>query len=852
MSFAGYTTVTPDTILDKFNTSLTDGLSRTQVEKQRRTFGQNRIVERRSSAWRILLRQWTSPFIYLLGGASLLSWILGEGTDALMILLFIIINTAVGFHQEYRSEKTAELLKKFTVSRARVRREGKENVIDSTELVPGDIVSIEVGDIIPADVRIVADEGLIVDESALTGESVPIEKSEGVLDKEITEPYQAKNIGFSGTTVVGGKGIGVVIAIGRDSFIGDVSRLTTQTKRISNFEKNISTLSAFLLRLIAGTLVLVVGINLVLKRGTVHAIELIVFAIALAVSVIPEALPVVTTFSLSRGALRLAKKHVVVKRLSAVEDLGSITVLCSDKTGTITENTLTVKNVFVENSEDPRSTLTSAAIASPFLREKKKEPNNSFDMAIWAALTPEERRDIASYTQVDEIPFSPERRRNTVLTKRGKDNWLVVRGAEDSILPLCPHVDSKKLQALAVWAKKEGSLGRRVIVVAHKRLHGDVPTISTVEQGLTFIGAVSFEDPIKESAKASIEKAKRMGVRVKILTGDSADVAASVAINIGLISSQEDVLTGDAFEKLSEESKKVAAQSTAVFARVSPQQKYHIIELLQKNEVVGFLGEGINDAPSLKIAHVGIVVAGASDIAREAADIVLLKHSLRVIVDGIEEGRKEFANTIKYIKATLASNLGNFYALAISTFLIDYLPMLPIHLLLVNLLSDFPMIAIAADSVDKDETAQPRSYDMRDIALFAVIIGSVSTIFDLLFFGIFSRVSPGALHTYWFIGSILTELVFIFSVRTRLPFFRGSFPSPILTGLSGLAFVATILIPATPLGQRLFQFTPPTTSYLLLVLGIVAIYFITTECAKLFYYRFSNGNKKEHKNMLTV
>lgn len=844
--FAKYTTMAAEELAADYGVDIAHGLTDAAVDTARQTYGRNELAQTSFSVWRVFLRQFTSPFVYLLAGASALAFLLGEQIDGSLILLFIIINTVLGFHQEYKSEHAVKLLKRYVVARARVRRNGKETLIPAHDLVPGDVVIVEAGDIIPADIRFAEEENLLVDESPLTGESVPIAKTGRPLKTAMSEIYQAMNIGFSGTTTVGGKGAGIVFAIGKATVMGGVNQLTTETKRASSFELGIHRLSIFILRLILFTLAFVFAINVFLKGLTVDTvIPLIIFSIALAVSVIPEALPVVTTFSLSRGALRLAKHHVVVKRLSAIEDLGGVNVLCTDKTGTLTENVLAIEGVYPRHDVSNDAVIHFAALASPFLAEKNKEPNNSFDLALWARLDKKEKKTAQNAERVREIPFEPERRRNTVLVKTDdRELTLISRGAPEVILDLCAGISKEAKRGALAWMAGEGEHGRRVLAVAKKSLVAEPGNLGKAEVELEFLGLISFSDPLKSSAKSAIQKAKRLGVQVKIITGDSADVAGAVGCQVGLTASCHEVLNAGELDAMHHEEQLAAVEKYNVFARVSPEQKYRIIQLLQKTNTVGFLGEGINDAPSLKIAHVGIVVAEASDIAREAADIVLLRQSLGVIIDGIQEGREVFANTIKYIKATLASNLGNFYAVAVSTFFIDYLPMLPVQLLLVNLLSDFPMIAIATDTVDKNEVTRPRTYDIKDIALFAMVIGAVSTLFDFLFFGIFYQFGPQVLQTNWFIGSILTELIFILSVRTHLPFWRAKLASPVLLGLSGAAFIATILLPLTSFGQRIFQFVAPTAPQIILILIIIALYFVITECVKLLYYKFINGKPK--------
>ncbi len=816
MSFALYTNKTVDASLHELNSS-SSGLSVEEAARRLQTDGPNELATHSVLWYKILFRQFTSPFLYLLAGAAGIAFVLGEMIDGSMITAFVLINAGLGFAQEYHSERAVELLRTFVKKRSRVRRDGKEILVDSRELVTGDIVIVETGDVMQADVRFLEMDRFVVDESALTGESVAVSKSSEPLVSETHEAYQAKNIGFAGTTVVSGRAIAVVFATGIKTQIGEVSSLTTETQDKSAFEKSLGTFSVLILRVIVVTIVLVFVANILIKGGDVDLPELLIFSIALAVSVIPEALPVVMTMTLSRGAIRLAREQVVVKRLSAIEDLGSIDVLCTDKTGTLTENKMAVAHVF---ADDQSRCLFLAAAASSFLGEKEADPNNAFDIAIWNRLDVSVQNRVRQSVRTDEVPFDPSKRWNSVVV----DGQLVVRGAPEEIMFLC-HISGS--QPLEEWIQQEGKKGRRVLAIA----------TGTDDTHLALAGVISFEDPVKATAVAAIAHAKQLGVQMKILTGDRPEVAGSVAMTVGLISDVSHVITGEAWEKLSQEDRIKSAKSHAVFARVSPQQKYLIIQALRTEQEVGFLGEGINDAPALKMASVGIVVDGASDIAREAADIVLLKHSLEVIVGGIREGREVFANTVKYIKATLASNFGNFLAVATATLLVDYLPMLPVQILLVNLLSDFPMIAIATDAVDPEELKRPRSYDLKDIVYSATVLGIVSTVFDFIFFFLFSRISPEVLQTNWFIGSILTELVLIFSIRSRGAFWRAVRPSATLFWLSLVAMIVTVAIPFTEMGERIFHFIIPSSKHLLLIACLVVVYFVVTETVKRLYYR---------------
>lgn len=832
-----YTTKSNADLFREFDVTRSKGLSSEEVLRRRARYGPNDLTTKGVTAFQIFLRQFNSAFIYLLIGAGALAFILGEALDGFMIWLFVVINAVLGFYQEYASEKTLRLLNSYVVSRSRVLREGKTESVPSGELVPGDIILIEAGDTIPADVRFVEQQSLTLDESPLTGESIPIQKTHLPLHVEVTQAYQAANVGFAGTSVASGKGIGLVLATGKETAMGDIVRLTVATERKSGFEKGINQFSTFIVRLVLVTLVFVFIAHIAIRGESTSMFELVLFAIALAVSVIPEALPVVITFSLSRGALRLAKNKVVIKRLSAIEDLGGIEILCTDKTGTLTENALSVAHTF----GDEQTLLLYASLASLHRDSREQHSINAFDTAIVNRLDAQTCAMAKKFAVVSDCPFDPERRRNSVVVKRGKLHELVVRGAPESVLTLCVKlapIQRKKLQA---WILKEGTEGRRVLALAKKNVPSRADCGPDEEHGLAFLGLVSFVDPLKKSSKNALASAKELGVQVKILTGDSKEVAGAIAYQVGLIESPEQVITGEELERMPSAEQVTAAVNHHVFARVSPQQKFFIITLLKQKHDVGFLGEGINDAPALKAASVGIVVNDATDIARSAADIILLRRSLTVIIDGIREGREVFANTSKYIRATLASNFGNFYAVSFASLLLEGLPMLPLQLLLLNLLTDTPMVAISTDRVDPGELKRPRSYDVKDTALVATVLGIVSTVFDFIYFGFFRTAPLPVLQTSWFVGSVLTELAFLFSIRTKLFFLKAQRPSTAVIVITASAFLAAIILPYTWLGQHIFKFQPLSVSNLALIFAIAACYFVVTEMVKNLYYR-SNGN----------
>lgn len=835
MSFSDYTAQTPEKILKQLKTSKS-GLSDDFVMERQKQYGLNELPAEKLHWWNVLFRQFKSSFIYLLLAAALFSFLLGETLNGLMILLFVGINTVLGFYQEYRSELTIKLLKQYIVSKVKVWRNSLEANIKSTELVPGDIIILEPGVIIPADLRLIEAESLTIDESALTGESAPVDKIAEKLEKETQAIYEAKNLGFSGTSVLGGKGLGVVLSIGKNTALGQIASLTSETKHVSSFEKELSQFSTFILKLIITTLIFTVLANILIKGASVNIPTLIIFAIALAVSVIPEALLVVTTFSLSRGALNLAKNKVVVKRLSSIEDLGSIEILCADKTGTVTENKLTVDEVY---PKDGKESLLYASLATP-LSVNGENFIDSFDAALWKALPSKDKIIWRRWKKLDEIPFDPERKRNSVLVYKNGRYKLIVRGAPETVIELCHDSNTNERKKIDDWIKSQGEQGKRVIAVAEKNSSGkNSADLAKDEKGLGLVGLISFTDPLKKTAGEAILKAEKLGVRIKILTGDSKEVAGTVAYSIGLTASPHLVITGEELDKLSEEKQRESVEKFSVFARVAPSQKHKIIKLLQEKYEVGFLGEGINDAPALRAANVSIVVQGASDIARETSDIILLNKSLNIIINGIKEGREIFANTAKYIRATLSSNFGNFYTIAISSLFIKFLPLLPLQILLINLLTDFPMIAVVTDNVDKEELKKPLSYHVKELVLLVTCLGVVSAIFDFIFFLLFYRISPQVLQTNWFIGSVLTELLFLFSIRTRFFMLKAKRPSSVLLFLTALTFAVTLILPFTEFGRQVFSFVAPSANHLYIIFGIVGLYLAVTEVIKLLYYRIT-------------
>lgn len=820
-------------VIDLLKSNATTGLTNEQVTNLNSIYGKNQIETSKTQWTKILLRQLKSPFVYILLIAGLLALSLKEWIDGSMIFLFIIINALLGFFQEFRSEQTVQQLKKFTATNADTLRNQKWQKVLTSEIVPGDIVNIHPGDIVPADIRLIKAYQLVINESILSGESEGVNK-QTEHTANCANIHIAKNIAFTGSNVISGHGYGVVFATGKQTYLGQVAKLAIETTRLSSFEKGMNTFSHFILKLILSTLLLIFIANFLIKGGSTNLSEMALFTIALAASVIPEALPLVITFSLSRGAMRLSKHKVVVKRLSAIEDLGGIEVLCTDKTGTLTENKMAICEVYGNEK--------LVLLQAQTVIDQKSKLLDPFDQAIELRLQQLKLRPV-SFDLLHNLPFDPDRKRSSALVSQMNKSLLVVRGAAEAITPF---LKSKIEKPLFNWIEEQENLGRRIILVAQKNMIGTNSYDKNAEESnLNMIGAIALADPLKKSASSAIAKANRLGVEIKIITGDSPIVAKQIALQAKLITTVDQVITADQFFSLSEIQQQQIASKTKVFARFSPTQKYKLIEILQQKKEVGYIGDGINDAPALKLANVAVAVNEASDIARESADVILLNSSLEIIINGIEEGRRVFANTVKYIKITLAANFGNFYAIALVTLFIPYLPMLPIQILLLNLLSDFPSIAIATDTIGHEEVRKPESYNLKDFAITALIFGIVSSAFDFLFFAVFVHTSPAILQTNWFIGSVMTELALLYSLRSHLPFFRARFPSKSLIFLTIFAAILSLLLPLSKIGQSWFHFVPPTKSHILIIITIATLYFLINEVVKKYYYQFLvNGIKK--------
>lgn len=832
--YFSYATASIEDLEKEFNTSINTGLSSQAIFTLKKKYKVFEFDGFASSAFTILTRQLYSPIIYLLLGAAFVSILLQDYVNALVIFVIIAVNVLLAFYQEYRAEKAFRLLNSYLVIKVKVRRNNIEQIIDSRELLPGDLISVQLGDAIPADVRFIKTDGLFVDESALTGESVSIEKTIDTISKlknnnKVELDLEKSNIGFLGTFVVAGVGKAIVISTGSETVFGDIGKLTLESPEESNFNRDLASISKFLIKLALGMFVFVFIINFIIKGNKIEVTELLMFSVALVIALIPEALPVVTTFALSAGAYKLAQNHVIVRRLSAIQDLGEITTFCTDKTGTLTENILTLSDIFSHNNYDP--ILYGIMGCS--------DSDNLYDRTLKKILNAEQLSIISKYSLINMLPFESERGYGAVIVKKDDIYLIILKGTFEKILDHCSDLSAQDRESFINWINNHNKNGHQVFAIASKEISDKNLDFNLINYDMSLVGALAFVDPIKHTVFDSIKKIKNRGIDLKILSGDSAGVVGAVAYAINLVDSPEKVLTGYDFEKLDTQARIKAVKENTAFARVTPKQKYQIIEILKNNlhETVGYLGDGINDAPALKIADVGLVVDSASDLAKSAADIILLEKSLGVIANGIVIGRSTFVNTLKYLKITLSSNISNFYSIGIASIILPFLPMLPIQLLLLNMISDFSMISISTDTVDLEDLSRPSIYNLKNLVWSTIIFGAIGSCCDIVFFLIFYNKLTSIFQTGWFLESVLATVFLILVLRSKLSIFKSSKPSIALIFTALIAAVTAIFLAYSKFGQNIFSFVHLNLQEFMLVFMIALLNMIAIETSKILYYR---------------
>ncbi len=819
--------------LTKLQTSV-DGLTQKEAIKRQAEHGSNVLGKKSVNALRILGRQLQSPLVYLFIAGSVIAYGIQDVQDGTIILIILLINTSLGFYQEYKSERIIQKLTQFITKHARIKRDGQFVLIDETEIVSGDVLQMHEGDIAPADIRLFEATDLQINESQLTGESVPIAKR-AASNQKVSE----ENLVFTGSTIEKGEGTGIVYAIGRDTELGTIATLSTETKKITQYQKFLQSFSSQLVGIVLVVLAFVFVFKAYLSHGTSSVTELLLFVIALAISTVPEILPVIATVTLSSGALKLAKKRVVVKRLSAMEDFGNVNLLCTDKTGTITENKMTVNKITASDDELFQK-FAFAGIAP--IKVRKHRTANSYDDAFIAYVSPKLQKEASHLCIVKELPFDPaDRRRRVVLEdKKNSKHFLIVIGAPEVLLEIAHTPEHAKY---AHDITLEGKTGLHHLAIAYKEISytNDFDILKN-ESDLVFLGYVSLVDPLRPSVKSTIEHAEKLGIKLKILTGDSREVAEYIGKQVGLMNEGDKVYLGDELDKMSPEEFKMAVFGTNIFARVSPEQKFNIIKALKEKYTVAYQGDGINDAPALKLADVAIAVNTATDIAKENADIVLLNRSLEVIINGIRYGRAIFININKYIRYTMSNNFGSLIGLSALYLFSVNLPILPVQALLNNLFGDIPLIMVSSDTVEDDEVIEPEKHNVKDLMFISLILGVPTALFEILYFGMIGSQPSALVQTSLYVFLTFQALIIFYTVRTRKHFWEAKAPSTPLNISFLAAFACSIGVIYVPQFQVWFSFVPISPITIGVIVMLMALYFIAVDYVKVWYYQ-SNKNE---------
>jgi Mg2+-importing ATPase len=809
------------------------GLSEKEAKKRLRLYGLNEPARRKKiSIFVQVLLKFMNPLVILLFIIAGFSFFFGQKISALIVTLMAVISVLLSFIQEYRAGKEAEHLSEMVHTTATVIRRGRSREVKIRDIVPGDIVDLFAGDMIPADIRVIACKDLFINQSSLTGESFPVEKFGGPSHAKSTSPSDLKNIAFMGSSVVSGTGLGVVIRTGIRTQFGELSKRLAAIDVETSFDRGIKEFTWLMIYAMVIMVLFIFAVN-ALRRG--NFIESLLFSLGVAVGLTPEMLPVLVTVNLSRGAIKMAKKEVIVKRLDSIQNFGAMDVLCTDKTGTLTLNHIILeKHCDVVGKED-EGVLLLAYINSSYQTGLR----NLLDKTILN----HEKFAIKKYKKLDEIPFDFLRKIMSVVIEFEGKHRIISKGAPEEIFKKCTHYElegkiHEMHHGLHEDLKKEfDSLSRegfRVLAIAYKDVDINREFFSREdEKELILKGYVAFLDPPKPTARTAIQALKKLGIQVKVLTGDGELVTEKICREVGLDIAS--LVTGDQIEKMNNKQLRDIVGTTTVFARTTPLQKERIIRALHDaGHTVGYLGDGINDAPALKTSDVGITVNNAVDIAKESSDMILMRKSLMVLKDGVIEGRKTFGNIVKYIKMGSSSNFGNMFSMMGGSLFLPFLPMLPIQILLNNFLYDMSQLAIPTDEVDSDYLSKPRPWNIGSIKKFMVIIGPISSIFDFITFGVMLfifRASADLFHTGWFMESLITQTLIIYVIRTgKIPLIESKPSLPLI--LTSLLIVATaIIIPFSPLAGP-FGFVAPPNLYFAILVLIVLTYLLLAQMVK--------------------
>ena len=807
--------------MDWLDTSV-DGLSTAEATGRLAALGPNSVRTHRVSALAVLCRQLNNAVLALLAATAALSFFLGDSTQAIIICMILLISIGLGFLNEYRAERATAALHSGIHHNAVVRRDGHVDRIDVNALVPGDVIRLEMGELVPADVRLIEVNGLECNESILTGESAAKEKSAEPGGVGIDD---ADDVAFMGTVVSAGEATAVVYATGANAEFGRIAAGLGEREPETDFQVGLRRFSYLLLRVALTLTVVIIVTNLLLGRPLIDSA---LFGLAIAVGITPQLLPAVVSTSLATGSRRLAKLKVLVKRLVCIEDLGDIDILITDKTGTLTEGRIELIDAVGPAGDHADSVLRLGLLASDVDPTTGGISANDLDTALWR-----DQHGIAEVTRVATLPFDHTRRATSALVDWADGRVLVVKGAPEQVMARCNDVPDAAQHTLSAFFAD----GRRVVAVASRPADGLSHLTAADETGLTFEGFLVFADNPKSAARGSLAQLAALGIEVKIATGDNPQVAEKVCAELGLLS--KGTVTGSRLEQIGDGELDAVARDHTIFARISPEQKARLISSLRRTgRSVGFLGDGVNDALALHSADVGISVDTATDVAKDAADVVLMDKDLGVLATGVAEGRRIFANTIKYVLMGTSSNFGNMFSAAAASAILPFLPMLPSQILLNNLLYDSSQLAIPADRVDEDQLHAPSHWNIAFIRRFMLTFGPISSLFDFLTFALMLgalHAGPVEFRTGWFVESLATQTLIIFAIRTRkVPFFR-SRPAWLLS-LTTLSVIAIgIALTLSPPSERL-GFTALPWQFFAALVGLTVAYLVLVEVTKMVFY----------------
>ncbi len=821
-------------LLQRLQTT-TQGLTSSEAQQRLTRYGSNLLKpKKKSNIITLLMGQFKSPLILILLGAAILAFFLHDPIDGLIVLGIVIISGLLGFWQERAAVDVVEKLLAIVEAKARVLRDGEPKEIPTEKVVPGDVVRLAAGDVVPGDCVILESKDLFIDEATLTGETFPAEKMPGMLPAE-TPLAQRTNTLFMGTHVVSGMAKAVVIQTGKETEFGKVSERLKLRPQETEFERGVRRFGYFLMEITLVLVIAIFGINVFLSRPVLDSL---LFTLALAVGLTPQLLPAIISINLAHGAKRMAKQRVIVKRLASIENFGSMNILCSDKTGTLTEGVVKLHSALGVGGQENEKVLFYAYLNAYF--------ETGFSNPIDNALRTHRPLDVSGYQKLDELPYDFIRKRLSILITKDHMPLMVTKGALLNVLTVSSSAETPDGNIVDLATVKEqiqnrfeelSGKGFRVLGVAYRAPVGDPVITKDDEIGMTFLGFLVFFDPPKTGIREIIRQLMNLGISLKIITGDNQLVAARLIQDVGITSPK--IITGSDLYQMSEEALLRRVNDVDLFAAVEPNQKERIILALKKaGNVVGCLGDGINDASALHAADVGISVDGAVDVAKEAADIVMLEKDLGILVQGVREGRTTFANTLKYVFMATSANFGNMFSMAGASLFLPFLPLLPKQILLTNLLTDFPEMTIATDRVDREMVEQPRRWNIRFIRNFMATFGIVSSIFDYLTFGVLLLVleaTPEQFRTAWFLESVISSALIVLIIRTRQPFFQSK-PGNYLSMVTLLIVGLTLLLPFTPLA-KVFGFIPPPSYFILFVGIIVGLFMVAAEVTKRIFYR---------------